>query len=249
VNLRPTIAVESSNMEKWWQEAARDNIWWNLWFEEYRSFLLTFAEYADEMGVEKLILNTHDIAPSLPSGQLTDGSPSGVPNDASVRWEELISEIRESFSGRISVEVELQIDSLDLPPFVEHVDEISIYWRIPLSRDGSTEFDVLKTTVDQTFDWLLVQPDLQGKAPDGSCRDPGSFASGREVDPDLAVDLLAQAEAINAVLLGAFTRDEITGFYIRGFNPTVRLDDKSASVYEKPAQNLMEYFYPLITGD
>jgi hypothetical protein len=269
VNLRPTISVESDNMETWWQEASRDNIWWNLWFEEYRSFLLTFAQYADEMGVEKLIINTHDIAPGLPSGKLTDGSSSGVPNDASARWEELISEIRERFSGRLSVEVELQIDSLDLPPFVEHVDEISIYWRIPLSRDGSTEFDVLKTTVDQTFDWLLVQPDLQGKpvtlsveylslegsanscppAPDGSCRDPGSFAAGSEVDPDLAVDLLAQAEAINAVILGAFARDEITGFYVRGFNPTARLDDKSASVYEKPAQDLLEYFYPRITGN
>ncbi len=269
VNLRPTISVESGNMESWWQKADRDNIWWNLWFEEYRSFLLTFAQYADEMGVEKLIINTHDIAPSLPSGQLTDGSSSGVPNDASVRWEGLILEIRERFSGRISVEVELQIDSLDLPPFVEHVDEISIFWRIPLSRGGSTEFNVLKTTVDQTFDWLLVQPDLQGKpvtlsveylsiegsanscppAPDGSCRDPESFASGSEVDPDLGVDLLAQAEAINAVLLGAFSRDEITGFYIRGFNPTARLDDKSASIYEKPAQVLLEYFYPRITGN
>ena len=269
VNLRPTISVESGNIETWWQEAARDNVWWNLWFEEYRSFLLTFAEYADEMGVEKLIINTHDIAPGLPSGQLADGSSSGVPNDAGVRWEELILEIRERFSGQISVEVELQIDSLDLPPFVEQMDEISIYWRIPLSRDGSTEFNTLKTTVDQTFDWLLVQPGLQGKpvtlsveylslegsanscppAPDGSCRDPGSFAAGSEVDPDLAVDLLAQTEAINAVILGAFARDEITGFYVRGFNPTARLYDKSASVYGKPAQNLLEYFYPRITGN
>lgn len=269
VNLRPTISVESGNMETWWDEAVRDNSWWNLWFEEYRSFLLTFARYAGEMGVEKLIINTHDIAPSLPSGQLAGGSSSGVPNDASERWEALILEIRERFSGRLSVEVELQIDTLDLPPFVEHVDEISIYWRIPLSRGGSTEFNVLKTTVDQTFDWLLVQPDLQGKpvtisveylsldgsanscppAPDGSCRDPGIFASGREVDPDLGVDLIAQAEAINAVLLGAYTRAEINGFYVRGFNPTARLHDKSASVYGKPAQNLLQYFYPRITGN
>jgi hypothetical protein len=269
VNFRPTISVESGDMETWWQEAGRDNIWWNLWFEEYRSFLLTFAQYANEMGVEKLIINTHEIAPALPSGQLSDGSSSGVPNDANVRWEGLILEIRERFSGRISVEVELQIDSLDLPPFVEYVDEISIYWRIPLSRDGSSEFNVLKTTVDQTLDWLLVQPGLQGKpvtlsveylslegsanscppAPDGSCRDPGSFASGSEVDPDLSVDLLAQAEALNAVFLGASSRDEITGFYVRGFNPTARLDDKSASIYGKPAQDLLGNFYPRITGN
>ncbi len=269
VNLRPTISFESGSMETWWDEAAKDDIWWNLWFEEYRSFLLTFAQYAGEMGVEKLIINTHDIAPSLPSGRLTGGSSSGVPNDASERWEALILEIRERFSGRLSVEVELQVDTLDLPTFVEHVDEISIYWRIPLSRGGSTEFNVLKTTVDQTFDWLLVHPNLQGKpitlsveylslqgsanscppAPDGSCRDPGSFASGREVDPDLEVDLIAQAEAINAVLLGAYARDEITGFYVRGFNPTARLYDKSASIYGKTAQDLLQYFYPLITGN
>ncbi len=269
VNLRPTISVESGIMETWWDDAVRDDIWWNLWFEEYRSFLLTFAQYAGEMGVEKLIISTYDIAPSLPSGQLNSGSSSGVPNDAGERWEALILEIRERFSGRLSVEVELQVDTLDLPPFVEHVDEISIYWRIPLSRGGSTEFNVLKTTVDQTFDWLLVQPDLRGKpvtlsveylsldgsanscppAPDGSCRDPGIFASGREVDPDLGVDLIAQVEAINAVLLGAYTRAEINGFYVRGFNPTARLLDKSASIYGKPAQNLLQYFSPRITGN
>ncbi len=269
VNLRPTISVESGIMETWWDDAVRDDIWWNLWFEEYRSFLLTFAQYAGEMGVEKLIISTYDIAPSLPSGQLNSGSSSGVPNDAGERWEALILEIRERFSGRLSVEVELQVDTLDLPPFVEHVDEISIYWRIPLSRGGSTEFNVLKTTVDQTFDWLLVQPDLRGKpvtlsveylsldgsanscppAPDGSCRDPGIFASGREVDPDLGVDLIAQVEAINAVLLGAYTRAEINGFYVRGFNPTAKLLDKSASIYGKPALNLLQYFYPRITGN
>ncbi|MCJ7824301.1 MAG: hypothetical protein MUP44_05330, partial [Anaerolineales bacterium] len=230
---------------------------------------LTFAQYAGEMGVEKLIINTHAIAPSLPSGQLNNGSSSGVPSDASERWEALILEIRDRFSGRLSVEVELQVDALDLPPFVEHVDEISIFWRIPLSQSGSTEFNVLRTTVNQTFDWLLVQPDLEGKpvtisveylsvegsanscppAPDGSCRDPGSFASGNEVDADLEVDLIAQTKAINALLLGAFERAEITGFYIRGYNPTARLNDKSASIYGKPAQNLMQYFYPLITGN
>ncbi|MCK5053072.1 MAG: hypothetical protein KAR65_02265 [Anaerolineales bacterium] len=268
VNLRPTISVDSSNMETWWDESGRDHIWWNLWFEEYRSFLLTFAQYAGDMGVEKLIINTHDIAPSLPSGQLTGGSSSGVPNDASERWEALILEIRERFTGRLSVEVELQVDALDLPPFVKHVDEISIYWRIPLTRGGSTEFNVLQTTVHQTFDWLLVQPDLKGKpvtisveylsidgsanscppAPDGSCRDPEIFASGGEVDPDLRVDLIAQTEVINAMLLGAYERAEITGFYIRGYNPTARLHDKSASIYGKPAQELLQYFYPRITG-
>ena len=269
VNLRPTISIESGTMETWWHDAVRDDIWWNLWFEEYRSFLLTFATYADEMGVEKLIINTHDVAPSLPSGQLSSGSSSAVPKDADEKWDALILEIRERFSGRLSVEVELQVDALDLPPFVEHVDEISIYWRIPLSRDGSTEFNALKTTVDQTFDWLLVQPDLQGKpvtlsveylslegsanscplAPDGSCREPGRFAFGAEVDLDLEVDLIAQAEAINAVLLGAYSRTEITGFYVRGFNPTAMLHDKSASIYGKPAQDLLQYFYPRITGN
>jgi hypothetical protein len=72
--------------------------------------------------------------------------------------------------------------------------------------------------------------------------------SGNEVDPDLGVDLIAQAEAINAVLLGAYEQVEITGFYVRGYNPTARLYDKSASIYGKPAQDLLQYFYPRITG-
>ena len=57
------------------------------------------------------------------------------------------------------------------------------------------------------------------------------------------------AGAIHELPRRRMTLPMVIGFYIRGFNPTARLDDKSASVYEKPAQDLLEFFYPRITGN
>ena len=54
--------------------------------------------------------------------------------------------------------------------------------------------------------------------------------------------------AINAVLLAAYGRETISGFYVAGFHPAVALQDKSTSVRGKPAQQMLGYWYPRITG-
>lgn len=86
------------------------------------------------------------------------------------------------------------------------------------------------------------------KAPDGSCRSNRAFDQGAVIDPDLEIDLLGQARAINAVILVASTRSEVDGFYVRSYNPTVALLDKSASIHGKPARDVLWYWYPRITG-
>jgi hypothetical protein len=68
------------------------------------------------------------------------------------------------------------------------------------------------------------------------------------VDPDLEVDLLAQAESLNALLLEATVRSEIKGIYIRGYNPSAVLHDKSASIYAKPGRDVVWYWYSRLTG-
>jgi len=40
----------------------------------------------------------------------------------------------------------------------------------------------------------------------------------------------------------------VTGFYARGYNPAVAQQDRSASVNGKPAQDVLRYWYPRITG-
>jgi hypothetical protein len=61
--------------------------------------------------------------------------------------------------------------------------------------------------------------------------------------------LLEQAEAINTVILAAHDRPNIQGFFLRGFNPSAVLWDKSASIYGKPAEDVLRYWYPRLNTD
>jgi hypothetical protein len=85
-------------------------------------------------------------------------------------------------------------------------------------------------------------------APDGSCRSPAEFDLGAVVDPDLPVDLEAQAQAYNALLLEAAGRQAISGFYAARTYPVAMLLDKSASTHGKPAQDILTFWYLRLTG-
>ncbi len=75
-----------------------------------------------------------------------------------------------------------------------------------------------------------------------------AFDLGAEVDPEHALDLIEQSEAVNAMLLEVVQRPEISGFYSQRFNPVLGLRDKSISVRGKPARDVLWYWYPRITG-
>ncbi len=85
-------------------------------------------------------------------------------------------------------------------------------------------------------------------AADGSCRASSEFDLGAIVDPDLDVDLTAQAQAYNALLLEFSARPEISGFYASGDYPMAALLDKSTSPHGKPAQDVLTFWYPKLTG-
>ena len=269
VAFRPSLLPTDSQLETWWMEAKRDDAWWTVWFEEYRSFILTYARQAQEVGGSKLILGGPEIAPSLPGGQLPDGTPSNTPQDAESHWRNLIEEVREIFSGQLAFEIELGQSLQPPPPFLQIVDEVHIYWHAPLSSGDEHSIPQMQVTAGALFDeMILADPKLASmpivlsveylsvvgsatacaKAPDGSCRPPSAFDRGSMVDQDLELDLAGQAEAINAVLLEAYTRPTVKGFYVRGYNPTVALQDKSASVNGKPARDVLWYWFPIITG-
>jgi hypothetical protein len=269
VAFRPCLLTSDGNLETWWTEAIRDSAWWTVWFEEYRSFILTYARQAQESGANKLILGGPEIAPSLPGGQLPDGMPSNAPQDAESRWRSLIKEVRGLFLGQLAFEIELGQSLQPPPPFLEALDEVHIYWHAPLASGDEPSIPEMQIIAGNLLDdAVLSNPKLAGmpivlsieylsvaggatacaKAPDGSCRPPTAFDQGAMVDQDLELDLTGQAEAINAVLLEAYTRPTVKGFYLRGYNPTAALHDKSASVNGKPACDVLWYWYPYITG-
>ncbi len=269
VVLHPTLRASKGTVGDWWLSAPRDGAWWEVWFEEYRSFALTYARQAAAVGAAKLVLGGPEVAPALPGGSLPDGAPAGVPADAEQRWHSLLEEVRQRFPGTLAFEIEFGENLQDPPPFLDAVDEVHVYWHAPLAGEPGADVGAMqaaaRTLIEET---LLQQPALQGMplvlsveylaisggasgcppAPDGSCRSPQDFDQGADPDPELGIDLEAQAAAYNAILLEAYAHPEIKGFYTRRYNPAVALRDKSASVRGKPARDVLWYWYPRLTG-
>jgi hypothetical protein len=269
VSLRPTLSTHNGNLQQWWLSANRDSAWWDVWFEEYRSFIITYAKLAEQYEVHRLILSGDETLPSLPGGLISEGVPSEVPMDAEYRWMELVTDIREEFSGVLAFQIELTDELQAIPNLVVAFDEVYVYWHAPIAASPEASPEEMQSAVSSLLDnTLLADPALSNvpiylsveylsiensatacaKAPDETCRNPAEFNQGEIVDPDLKVDLAAQAQSLNALLLEAAIRTEIKGIYIRGYNPSVVLHDKSASIYGKPGRDVVWYWYSRLSG-
>jgi hypothetical protein len=267
--LRPHLRSLEGEVDAWWDSALRNEAWWTVWFEEFRSMLVTTARQAQGAGFTKLVLGGSQITPCLPEGILPDGTSSGVPAYAEDRWRTLLEDVRASFSGKLAFEIEMDQSLQAIPNFLDTFDEIHIYWHAPLTTGESPNVPELRMSARSLLeDQILANPAMQGTsllldveylsvgvsatacamAPDGSCRPSNQFDQGALIDPDLSSDMEGQAQAINAVLLEAFARPEIIGFYVHGYNPMVVLHDMSASVNGKPASDVIRYWYPRING-
>jgi hypothetical protein len=62
------------------------------------------------------------------------------------------------------------------------------------------------------------------------------------------VNLQAQADIYQALLMAVNERDWVGGFVSRGYYPPVVLQDASASVHGKPAADILWYWYPRLLG-
>ena len=142
VGIFPTPRFPGST-EEWWSSAPRDYPWWVSWFERYRTFLLHHADMASQTGAQSLILGGSWIAPALPGGILSDGTPSGVPADAETRWRSLIAEIRSRYSGKVLWALPYQQAVGSPPPFLDAVDGLYVQLSAPLASHSEPTTDEL----------------------------------------------------------------------------------------------------------
>jgi hypothetical protein len=267
--LMAALSTEEMDQTSWWGAAAHDPEWWQLWFEEYSQFALTTAETAADLGVDVLILGGEWITPALPGGLLPNGEPSAVPGNAEARWRSLIDDVRARFAGRLAFELVLGSEVPIMPDFLDSVDVIAFHWQVPLTSDVPGDVNQMAQLLIPTLDlldsrtqrfnrpiWISIEyASVQGglaacpQAPDGTCRPIDLFQSGQVIDPDLDAAPVEQSMALNAVLLATHDRPTIQGYIIRGFNPVVILWDKSSSIYGKPAEDVLRYWYPRLSGD
>jgi hypothetical protein len=212
------------------------------------------------------------IAPSLPDGKLPDGSPSGVPADAQQRWREIITGVRERFDGTLFWALPADGERIDPPPFIEDLDHVYLLWSVPLTQDAEYSEQQLRKTAadyldDEVFllDISLEMPitiaaaypsasgGLQGCIPIPSEDDQPACLDPRLLEPpnpDLPIvehDFAGQSAAYSALLKEINSRDWLDGFVSRSFYTPARLQDKSTSIYGKPAQLILQsWFFNLL---
>jgi hypothetical protein len=254
VALFPAVNL-SSDLTTWWTSASRDAAWWNSWFDRYAAFADYHADLAKKSGAQALVLGGDWVTPALPGGQL-NGTSSGVPADAQTRWQAIIADVRSRFSGQVywatSYPGKLQV----VPDFASKLDGVYLLWYAPIAGSG---VDQIKAAVGNLLD-KDIQP-LQARlkkpiilaaaypsadnAASGSLPVSTLFQPGGMQGP---VNLKAQADIYQALLMAINERAWLGGFVSRGYYPPVVLQDASASIHGKPAADVVWYWYPRFLG-
>jgi hypothetical protein len=254
VALFPTVNMPS-DWPMWWTSPPLDAAWWNTWFERYAAFAAYHADLATKSGSQALILGGDWIAPALSGGQI-NGNSSGVPSDAEARWQAIISDVRSRFTGSVYWAMSYPGGLQSVPNFVKNLDGVYLLWGAPLSGTSVDQINAaagqLLDTDVQPFQVAMQKPVILAiaypsvdTAASASLPATALFQPGGTQGP---VNLQAQADVYQALLMAVNERDWVGGFFSRGYYPPAVLQDASASVHGKPAADLLWYWYPRFLG-
>jgi hypothetical protein len=239
----------------WWQSTPRDPVWWEAWFNRYAAFATYHADLAAKSDAQSLILGGDWVTPALPGGQV-NGSSSGVPADAEKRWGDLLAEVRSHFGGQVLWAVSYPGGLQTLPSFASSLDGVYLLWNAPLNDDSEDEMkasagEMLDNDI-QPFQKTLGKPVILAAAypsVNGAAKlalsPQALFQPGTAQAP---VNLKAQADVYQALMIAINERDWLGGFVSRGYYPPAALQDGSASVHGKPSEDVLLYWFGRFTG-
>ncbi len=261
VALYPFVRFPKASATDWWGQAARDFGWWNAWFDRYRDLSLNFADAAAATGAQALVLGGAWITPALPGGLLPDGTPSGVPADAELRWRQLLTEIRAHYRGAVYWALPFPLEAPNPPPFLDAVDGVLLEWQPSLSEELGAQEPALEQATAALLDDLhpvaqgwgkpvilapaypAVRGGATGCAHYGDACLPLSALRPGHLPADLTPNLEEQKAAYEALFLAVAPRPWIAGLVVREFYPLAALQDPSPSVYGKPASAVIGYWF------
>jgi hypothetical protein len=240
-SLIPNLAIAPSprfptTPDQWWQQSQRDANWWAVWFDQVRTFTLHHADLASQTGASALILGGSWLLPALPGGVLADGTPSGVPEDAEIRWRNLLAEVRLRYPGKLLWVVPAE-EIRNTPAFLDMVDQVVVQVSLPRGLETGLDTATLEAEYAEWLDYtvwpvqiILGKPIILG----------ASFPS----DPDLQT----QTDAYQALLNTSSSRDWVVGLISAEFYPATGLQGPGTSINGKPALGLLGYWFPGLIG-
>ncbi len=255
IGLYPQIATDNNQLILFdW--ADQNNNWREEWFESYRQLILNYAKIAEYSGVDYLLIGGKPLLSTLP-----DENSIYLEEKLEKEWRSLISEIRQQFHGNLIWVTNIGIQMDPLPSFIDLFDEIYISVDSPLASDSNPSFEQISYNFTSVIDnyiyevyrstlkpitIALAYPSVEGSVLgcqliENDCNNDGLFTQNELLEYD--VDVQAQADIYNAILPVTASREWITGISIRGFNPTGNPLDPSSSIWDKPAQDVIEYWY------
>lgn len=263
-----TDAPDSSGAA-FWRLAARDQLWWQMWFEAYRAFAVHHADLAAQNGAQALILGGEWLGPALPNGTLADGSPSGVPADAEARWLSILNEVRARFRGQVLWAIPYTVPNLVTPAFLTQTDGVYLMISGHLSQNLLPSKQELESAAASLLDnsvaplqsllgkpvyLAFAYPSVNGGAANclpssaAPCLDWTALNQPAPDRAELTLNLQLQADIYETLLAAVNTRPWVSGVVSRGYYPPTLLQDKSASVHGKYAADVLWYWYQRFLG-
>jgi hypothetical protein len=271
VALFPQMRFPGSASE-WWQAADTSNPnWWLAWFEQYRDFILQYADLAKKTEAELFVLGGDWLLPALPIAD--NATTYSLPGSVESLWLDLIEEVRIIFPGTIAWHIPVSMIEQAPLSVLSSVDQIHLQWDTPLTTEiGNATVDQMASQavvlmelyvqpfyelVDKPIIISLAYPSATGSeiycipisSSDPTCIDPTPLLQGPIPSIQPQTDLQVQANLYAAVLEAITFQDWIGGVVSQGWYPPLELHDSSASIHGKPTQNLLAEWFRLLLGN
>jgi len=184
-------------------------------------------------------------------------------------WLQLVSDIRQRYAGKILWAVPFPASD-NLPDgWINLFDGVYLQWSAPLSNQSDPSIQELQDEFTRLL-LMEVQPfyekhqkpiylsmdyeSIDGAASNciewnNSCLELNQAILPSFDYPNVSLDLQEQADIYNAALLAINNIPWINGFISSGFFPPVILQDKSSSIYGKPAGDVLWYWFPKMVSN
>jgi len=234
---------------------------WQTWWVSYQRFILHFAEMASKMNFAALVIED-------PRTNNT-GNLECFEKIPTQDWLQLVSDIRQRYAGKILWAVPFPASD-NLPDgWINLFDGVYLQWSAPLSNQSDPSIQELQDEFTRLL-LMEVQPfyekhqkpiylsmdyeSIDGAASNciewnNSCLELNQAILPSFDYPNVSLDLQEQADIYNAALLAINNIPWINGFISSGFFPPVILQDKSSSIYGKPAGDVLWYWFPKMVSN
>ena len=256
VALFPQAHYQNSDAETLFSENYQDYFWWHSWFDNYQKFILNFVQLAAQNNTEAFIMGGDELLPFLKSGSYN------LPSDMEAKLTALLDTIRQQYSGQLGFALPANSDPSNLPSWLDRFDFIYLQYSPQLSAQDDPTLDDLTQSAAQALDsqiynfYTSIQkplilglnvPSINGSAKgcvsfNINCDEYTNLDPQLSAEAGLSVDVQEQADVYLALMRMINQRSWISGVVTRGYFPPLKINDYSASIHGKPAEDILSYW-------